>query len=137
MQFRVLALVSAAVLIGACGGTSTTVESPVSEAQAMEMAERALDGFNRGDYAAWSQDWSETMKNAIDEAAFLAFRDPTYAELGNYRAISSAIGSQGADPGTYRWTFDIEFEQGNYQMWFGFKEGSPLIEGVSFEPPGT
>jgi hypothetical protein len=42
---------------------------------------------------------------------------------------------QGSDRGTYRWTYDIQFENGAYRTWFGFKEGSPLIEGVSFEEP--
>ena len=42
---------------------------------------------------------------------------------------------QGSDRGTYRWTYDIQFENGAYRMWLGFKEGSPLIECVSFEEP--
>lgn len=128
-------LLAGAIVLAACGGTSTPVESPVSEDQAIEMAENALEAFNEGDYSAWSRDWSETMKSAIDEQAFLAFRDEFHAQLGDYTAVTNVTGAQGSDRGTYRWTYDIQFENGDYRMWFGFKEGSPLIEGVSFEEP--
>lgn len=52
-------------------------------------------------------------------------------------AITDVTGTQGEDPDTYRWTFDVQFENGSYIMWFGFKEGSKLIEGVTFEEPGS
>jgi hypothetical protein len=100
------------------------------------MAENALQAFNDRDYAAWSEDWSETMKAAIDEEGFLAFRDQFHADLGDWTGISNVKGGTGTAAGTYRWTYDLEFENGSYQMWFGFKEGSPLIEGVSFEELG-
>lgn len=125
------------VLLVGCGSTSEPIESPVTEAQATEVAESALRGFNDRDYAVWSGDWSETMKGAIDEEAFLAFRDEFHAQLGDWTAITNVSGGSGADEGTYRWTFDLEFENGSYRMWFGFKEGSLLIEGVSFEEIGA
>jgi len=131
----IAALLSGAVLLAACGGSSDPVASPISEDQAIEMAENALQAFNDGDYAAWSRDWSETMKSAIDEEAFLAFRDQFHAQLGDYTAVTNVTGAQGSDRGTYRWTYDIQFENGAYRMWFGFKGESPLIEGVSFEEP--
>lgn len=133
----IAALLSGAVLMAACGGTPNPVGSPVSEEQAIEMAESALQAFNAGDYAGWSQDWSETMKSAIDEQAFLAFRDQALAQLGDYVAIKSVAGAPGETAGFYRWTFEVHFEQADYGIWFGFKEGSPLIEGVQFEEPAA
>lgn len=131
----IAALLSGAVLLAACGGTSNPVRSPVSEDQAIEMADNALQAFNAGDYAGWSQDWSETMRSAIDEQAFLAFREQAQAQLGDYVAIKSAAGAPGETAGFYRWTFQVQFEQADYGIWFGFKEGSSLIEGVQFEEP--
>lgn len=136
-RWLIAVVVGGVVLLVACGPTSEPIGSPVTEAQATEMAESALRGFNDRDYAAWSGDWSETMKSAIDEGAFLAFRDEFHAQLGDWTAITNLSGGPGADEGTYRWTFDLEFENGGYRMWFGFKEGSPLIEGVSFEEIGA
>lgn len=122
-------------MLAACTETTDPLASPVSEEQAIEMAENALQGFNNGDYEAWSRDWSDAMKSAIDEDAFLVFRDQFHAQLGDYTDLIEVSGDQGADPGTYRWTYDIQFEDGAYRMWFGFKEGSTLIEGVTFEDP--
>lgn len=126
-----------ALLSVGCSADQTGVESPVTEQEAREMAENALTAFNEADYVSWSRDWSDAMKAAIGEDAFLAFRDQFHSELGDYVAITEVSGAQGSDPGTYRWTFDVEFENGPYTMWLGFKEGSKLIEGVSFEESGT
>lgn len=133
----VLALVLAFSTLAACAQSSAAVPSPVTEDQVVEMAERALEGFNDGDYALWSGDWSPEMKAAIDETAFLSFREQTQALLGDYVEITGVTGAPGSDAGTFRWTFDIQFERGPYRMWFGFKEGSPLVEGVTFEEPSA
>lgn len=129
------ATVLVALLFSGCSQEPAAIDSPVTEEEATEMAENALGAFNEGNYASWSRDWSDEMKAAIGEDAFLAFRDQAHAQLGNYVAITDVTGSEGGDPGTYRWTFDVEFEKGPYTMWLGFKEGSKLIEGVSFEGP--
>ncbi len=133
----VLAFFLAVSTLAACAQPSAAVASPVTENQAVEMAERALEGFNDGDYAAWSGDWSPAMKAAIDESAFLAFRDQAHALLGDYVEITGVTGAAGSDPGTFRWTFDVQFERGPYRMWLGFKEGSSLIEGATFEEPAS
>jgi hypothetical protein len=130
-------LVAASVVIGGCADNSADISSPVSEAEAVEMAERAMEGFNSRNYSTWSHDWSASMKSAIGEDAFLAFRDQFHGQLGDFVAITGLRGSPGRDRGTFRWTYDLEFEEGPYQMWFGFKDGSPLIEGVSFEEAGA
>ncbi|HSJ28436.1 MAG TPA: hypothetical protein VLB67_09505 [Acidimicrobiia bacterium] len=133
----IVGAVAAAVLIAGCSTTTREIESPVTDAQAMAMAENALVAFNADDYTAWSRDWSEAMRSAIGEEAFHGFRSEFHSVLGDYRSISAAVGGQGANAGTYRWTFDVEFENGPYQLVFGFKEGSPLIEGVRFLEPAT
>lgn len=130
-------LVISGLIVTGCGGETTDADSPISEAEAIEMAENALMAFNTGDYAAWSRDWSDTMKSAIDEDAFQTFRSQYHGALGDYVEISKVTGGPGGDPGTYRWTYDVEFEQRAYTVWFGFKAGSKRIEGVSFEEPSA
>jgi hypothetical protein len=130
-------LVVASILFGGCAGDAADISSPVSETEAVEMAQEAMEGFNSRDYSTWSQNWSANMKSAIGEDAFLAFRDQFHGQLGDFVAITGVRGAPGRDRGTFRWTYDLEFEEGPYQMWFGFKDGSPLIEGVSFEEPGA
>lgn len=135
---RQAALLLVAVITSvACGSAASDVTSPVTEEQALVMAENALEAFNTGDYDAWSSDWSDTMKGAIDEGAFVQFRDQFHAALGDYVSIAGATGAPGENPGFYRWTFDVVFEKADYRVWFGFADGSPLIEGVSFEDPAA
>lgn len=128
-----IAVVALAILVSACGGSSGPISSPVTEEQAVEMAESALEAFSTGNYATWSEHRSPATKGAIGEDDFFGFREQFQGALGDYVSISYVTGAEGKDRGTYRWTFDIEFEKGDYRMWFGFKEGSALIEGVSFE----
>lgn len=134
-SLAVLALIAG--IASGCDGEATPVESPVSEEEAMAIAENALAAFNSGDYAAWSRDWSETMRTAIDEAAFQSFRDQYHEELGDFVSIRDATGAPGNDAGTYRWTYDVEFQNMDYTVWFGFKDGSKQVEGVSFEEPAA
>jgi hypothetical protein len=60
----------------------------LTESQAVEIAENALVAYNLG-FAVWSCDWSQTMKAAIDEAAFTQFREQALAQLGEYLAINA------------------------------------------------
>lgn len=128
--------VAIAFILAACGSGNGNVASPVTEEQATAIADNALRGFNQRDYSAWARDWSEAMKTAIGEEAFYAFRDQYHAELGDYVAIREATGAPGENPGVYRWTFVVDFENDAYQMYLAFKEGSPLVEGIHFEPAG-
>ena len=125
------ALILAVVLV-AC--SSPTATSPVSEQEARMMAEKMLTAYNDGDYAAWSADWSQTMKNAIDEAAFAAFREQMMASAGRYEEIESADSRPGNNRGVWRWEFTTRFAGGSYEFMIAFAEGSALIEGVNLQP---
>ena len=138
-RLAAVAILVIATVTAACGsGTSAAAPASapadpvVDAAAATTMATRALTGFNEGDYAAWSADWSDTMKAAIDEPAFLAAREQLMATLGKYVSLSDPqLGSY--VPGTYRWTFAVAFEQQPATFWISFKGDSPRIEGVRFE----
>lgn len=132
-----IALLVVVVLALAGCGTSEPVTSPVTEDQAIEIADNALVGYNLADYEVWTRDWSQTMTAAIGPEAFVSFQEEYHAVLGDYVAITGAEGGQGADAGTYRWTFDVQFENAEIQMILGFKAGSPLIEGVRFADPAA
>lgn len=127
-------LVIVALVLAGCG-TSEPVTSPVTEDQAIEIADNALVGYNLADYEVWTRDWSQTMTAAIGPDAFASFQEEYHAVLGDYLAIARAEGGAGADAGTYRWTFDVQFENAEIQMILGFKAGSPLVEGVRFADP--
>jgi hypothetical protein len=128
---KALALTALVVALAACGSTAAQPPATpaVDETTAIAMAERALAGLNAGNYAAWSGDWSATMKSAIKEGDFLAFRDTVLGSLGPYVSVERAeLGSKA--PGTYRWTFAVAFERGKGTIAFGFADGGSKVEGV-------
>ena len=120
------------MLAAGCGSTSTA--SPVTEDEARAMAENMLAAYNTGEYGAWSRDWSQVMKDAIGEDAFLAFRDQTMATAGSFVSIGSIQSRPGNNPGVTRWEFETEFENGPMDFMIAFEEGSKLIEGVDLRP---
>lgn len=134
--YRMLITIPLFVLVlAACSGTIAAPvpsEPAVDEARATAIATQAFDGFNAGDYETWSAAWSTTMKDAIKESDFLAFRDQVLAAKGRFVAIRGAeVGSR--NPGAYRWTFSVEFERGTASFAFGFKGDGSKVEGVFYE----
>jgi hypothetical protein len=107
-----------------------STNSALTELQFTEMAENALQGFADGDYAAWSRDWSSTMKGAIQEKDFLAYRQQVVDSVGAYQSIASIEKQQGMDEGYVRWSVVANFEKGQIRFNFGFKEDGTQIEGI-------
>jgi hypothetical protein len=130
--FALMALAIVAIL--ACSPTSAAPPTTpvVTEARATEIATNALTAFNDGDYAGWTRDWSATMKNAIGESDFLAFRDQVIGTKGRFVQIDGvALGS--SKPGTYRYTFTVAFEKGSANVAFAFVGDGTVVEGVHYE----
>jgi hypothetical protein len=130
---RLLNLVAGGALalaLAACSaGAATPAPTDVDEKRATEIATSAMAAFNAGDYAGWSRDWSAEMKAAINEQAFLRFREQAMGGLGAYQSIEKAERVVKQE-GTYRWVFTMKFEKGTATIGFGFKEGGVQVTGV-------
>ena len=127
----------AILLLAACAGQpagSSSPTSPVTEEEARAMTQNMLEAYNAADYAAWSRDWSQVMKDAIPEQAFLDFREQSMATTGEFEAIESITSRPGQNPGVTRWGSTVRFENGTYLFMIAFNEGSKLIEGVDLSP---
>jgi hypothetical protein len=124
-------LLTGVVLVACASGQGNPPPSGVlvTEAEAVEMADAALIGLNDGDYDAWSADWSDAMKSAIGEEAFLAFREQVLSANGAYRSITD-VALSSVEQGTYRYTFTVAFEHGEDEIAFAFADGGRLVEGV-------
>jgi hypothetical protein len=130
-------LLVVALLLGTLAACSTaptaSVPPPanpaVDEAEATEMARSALEGYNAGDYARWTRDWSPAMKAAIPEAAWRDGLDEAYATLGRYVSIDG-VELVSFEPGTYGYTFTVTFERKVATVRFAFVGDSPLVDGV-------
>jgi hypothetical protein len=125
-------LLTVAVLASACGGTAPQGEavSILSQEEATEIVENAMQGLADGDYATWSRDWSDTMKNAIPEKAFLDYRSQLTAQYGQFVSIESVTIEPGKTQGYVRWAAVCNFENGKVKFNFSFENAGRLIEGV-------
>ena len=98
------------------------------------MSQNMLAAYNSGDYESWSRDWSQTMKRAISEDAFEAFRTETIAQTGEFEEIVSITSRPGDNPGVTRWESRARFENGEWILMIAFNDGSKLIEGANLSP---
>ncbi|WKZ35159.1 MAG: DUF3887 domain-containing protein [Anaerolineales bacterium] len=125
-------LLIVAVLASACGGSAPEGEatSVLSQEEAAAIVENAMQGLADGDYPAWSRDWSDTMKNAIPEKAFLDYRSQVTAQYGQFVSIESVTLEPGKTQGYVRWAAVCTFENGRIKFNFSFENDGRLIEGV-------
>lgn len=125
-------LLIVAMLASACGGSAPEGEavSILSQEEATAIVENAMQGLADGDYAAWSRDWSDTMKSAIPEKAFLDYRSQVTAQYGQFASIESVTVEPGKKQGYIRWAAICNFENGRIKFNFSFENDGRLIEGV-------
>ncbi len=119
-----LTLALAAVgLAAACApAASGPVTSALTEAEAAAIGENALAALNAGDYAAWSRDWDEALKSAINEEAFLAYREQVLEAAGRPRADS------------VRWVLTCQFEKAKVRFIMAFPADGKRMNTVMTEP---
>jgi hypothetical protein len=134
-----IAIVLLLITVVACGqtpGSAATqpATSKLTREQATAIAENALEAYNNGNYAAWSRDWSDTMKNGIKEPDFRLFRDELLRSKGKYVSIAGLELTKAKTAGFVRWVVTGNFEQGQVRFNFVFKQDGDKIEGVLPEP---
>lgn len=130
-------LLIVAVLASACGAApanSDAVTSALSETEATAIGENALTALNAGDYTAWSRDWDGTLKSAINEDAFLAYREQVLEQVGQYQSILSVEMTPSKKAGSVRWVFTCQFEKAKLRFIMAFPEDGKLANTVLTEP---
>lgn len=132
-----LATVAVLGLIACSSNTPTDLPAPVvSEEEAWTMAENMLQAYNRGEYGAWSRDWSKEMKAAIDQATFEGFHEQAFPITGEFLEIKGVELKPGEeDPDVARYEFRAAFERDDDVLFMiAFYPGSPRVDGVQLEP---
>lgn len=130
------ALLIIAVLASACGSApadDSKVTSVLTEAEATTIAENALNALNSGDYAAWSRDWDDSMKSAIDEKAFLQYREQALAQAGRFQSILSVEMGPSKQADSVRWVFTCQFENAKVRFIMAFPKDGKLANTVMTE----
>lgn len=131
-------LLIVALLASACGSADSASQgeavSVLTQEEATEMIDSALQALNTGDYAAWSRDWDDAMKAAIPDSAFQEYRNQVVAAYGQYVSLESVEIQPGKTKGYVRWVAIANFEKGKICFTFGFESDGRQITAVLPEP---
>jgi hypothetical protein len=137
----VLAALALSTLIVGCGNSpadsdAEPTSAAVNEQEASAMAEDLLAGFNAGDYAAFSRDWSPALKGGITEPGFVEFRDELMSTNGTFISISDVTLSQADTPGHVKYVFATEFDKAPVTLTITLRRDRNQIEGIFMESAG-
>lgn len=129
-------LLVVAILASACGSASAEdgkLTSVLTETEATSIAENALHALNSGDYAAWSRDWDDTLKGAINEDAFLQYREQALAQTGQFESILSVELAPSPRADSIRWVFTCQFEKARVRFIMAYPKDGKLANTVMTE----
>lgn len=100
------------------------------------IADNVMQGFNEGNYTAYSRDFSPEMKQALGEAAFERNREEVTSRIGLYESRSDPVVTETGEfiAVTYRATFE---QEDGVALRFVFKMDDPshLLHGLWFNSP--
>ena len=124
-----------ALSIAACGTPSDSApqgkaQSVLSQDEASTLIDSALQALNTGDYAAWSRDWADDMKAAIQGADFQEYRSQVVAQYGQYLTLESIEIQPGSQPDRVRWVVVADFEEGKIKYTFSFLPDGKQVKGI-------
>jgi Protein of unknown function (DUF3887) len=128
-------LLIAAMIAVACGSApgnppQSKTESVLSPEEASTLIDSALQALNTGDYAAWSRDWADDMKDAIKDSDFQDYRQQVIAQYGQYVALESIEIQPGINADRVRWVVVADFEKGKIKYTFSFLPDGKQVKGI-------
>ena len=128
-------LLMIAVVAASCSGVSAnapqgTAKSILSQEEASSLIDSALQALNTGDYTAWSKDWADDMKAAIQDTDFQEYRQQVVARYGDYLALESIEIQPGQNADRVRWVAVADFEKGKIKYTFSFQPDGRLVKGI-------
>lgn len=122
------------LIAAACGSPANpserTAESVLGQEEASALIDSALQALNSGDYAAWSRDWADDMKAAIQDADFQNYRQQVIAQYGQYLALESIEIQPGTSADRVRWVVVANFEKGRIRYAFSFLPDGRQVKGI-------
>ena len=139
IPFLAALLILAAVAASGCMSQETVVsdeEAAQVLAYAEPIADNLMQGFNEGNYALYSRDFSAEMRQGLDEAAFEQNREFVTSRIGLYESRSDPVVTETGEfiAVTYKAAFERE---AGVALRFVFKQGdeSHQLYGLWFNSP--
>lgn len=111
--FIAISLVSI-LLVSGCTQSATPPKEAISAANVT--ADRVLGSINDGDYTAFSQNFSGTMLQGINQSRFEGLRNDILSQYGKY--VSKSDSQARVVNGDNVFIYDCQFEKGRLQFQF-------------------
>jgi len=78
-----LAILGILALLSGCSSATTAINTPVIQTSIDPIVTNILTSLNNNDYAGFSRNFSQTMKNAINQSAFDKLYNQMQTAVGN------------------------------------------------------
>ena len=143
MKNRFFWILTALVLLAAVFAGCSKADETESEdyGYAEEMVDNILAGIKDRDYAVFSRDFSDTMKNALPEESFIILCDLLDSKIGEYQSRTFG-GAEEVDQGgvsmtviVYTAEYTDEPEGVIITVYFSGDEGARKVETLVFDSP--
>ncbi len=129
---RFIIIAALAVIVTASGCVAGTPPQEAMDA-ANVTADRMLAALNESDYAAFTLNFSSTMKSAVDEKKFNEIKNDMDNKFGQF--VSRAPVPAGGSTGGYNiFVYDCQFEKGNAAVQFTMNQSDVwTVEGFFYK----
>ena len=105
----------------------------LTDDEVVQVTGQILTALNEGDYAAFTQDFSDEMLADFPEARFAALRDMLQEASGNYVSCGEPALSSRSGYAPYRLTCQFDLE--DVVVTISFKVDGSRVEGLFFDSP--
>jgi hypothetical protein len=131
----VLSAIGFVWLLAACALNAPAGTAALSEGQAREIAEQTLSALNEGDYKAFSANFDDKLREAIDEQRFEELRLLVHESSGDFIGLSGPMMVKTASPQTVGYVYDCKFEKEDVVMTHTYFVDGNQIAGFFLNSP--
>jgi len=126
-----------AALLSGCASTSTPLNTPVIQTSVDPIVTNILTSLDNNDYAGFSQNFSQAMKNAINQSAFDKLYNQMQANVGDYQSdvFYSAANKAGSMNLVYFAQFSKEPAGISVSLSVQSINGAYQVQGLVFNSP--
>jgi hypothetical protein len=133
MTCVVVTMMGCASAAPATNTSDQPVTSKLTEIQARQIIENALQAYNTNDRAGYVRDMDDAMKSMLSESGFKQLHDASKQQNGKFVSIAKIELAKGKTPGYIRWEAETVFEKTKLKAVFAFKQDGDKVTGVTFE----
>ncbi len=128
MKHAALIIIVAILLVSGCAKTEPMqAQYPLAD----EKAENILEGLNRADYAMFSRDLSDSLRQTMDEQYMQRLGKFIRENSGEY--VAKALAASKDENSMHTLSYDCQFSLESVYFTITFNEDYSKVEGIYFD----